>query len=285
MGMCVACGGSAGWEPLWQRLLKCPLCGHCIADLDLEKLDPAQIYSPAYFAGDEYADYLADRGSMEKHFRTRLREILRYRTSGRLIEIGCAYGFFLNLARRHFDVIGYDISPAAVRHAVSEFAVDARCEDLVHTHLEPESADLVVMWDVIEHLPRPDLTVFEAGKALRPGGYLFATTGDIGSLLARLRKAKWRLIHPPSHLHYFNQISIGRLLSRADLSVLKVRHVGVRRSVRQTAYSLCMLGSGKFPGLYKAISSSPFADLSFALNTFDIMLVVAQKLTPQSDPR
>ena len=60
------------------------------------------------------------------------------------------------------------------------------------------------MWDTIEHLKRPDLFVQKAAADLRPGGLIALTTGDIGSLNARLRGARWRMIHPPTHLHYFS---------------------------------------------------------------------------------
>src|SRR4029453_3695829 len=108
--------------------------------------------------------------------------------------------------------------------------------------LEPASVDVVVMWDTIEHLPRPDLTIAKVGQVLRPGGFLFLTTGDIGSRLARLRRERWGLFHPPTHLHYFSRVTIARLLETSGLQMVKTKYVGVRRSIRQVAYSLLVLG-------------------------------------------
>ena len=47
-----------------------------------------------------------------------------------------------------------------------------------------------------------------------PDALLVLTTGDIGSRLARMRGQKWRLIHPPSHLHYFDRVTVTRLLAK-----------------------------------------------------------------------
>jgi 2-polyprenyl-3-methyl-5-hydroxy-6-metoxy-1,4-benzoquinol methylase len=153
-----------------------------MADLDAPGLDFKTIYSDRYFSGDEYVDYLRDQIVFEKQFRDRLRKIEKFRSSGDLIEVGCAYGFFLAVAKEHFRVRGYDISEGPVNHARSQLGVDAHCEDIVNVPLAAESVDVVVMWDTVEHLPRPDLTVDKIGYILRPGGYLFLTTGDIGSL-------------------------------------------------------------------------------------------------------
>jgi hypothetical protein len=112
---------------------------------------------------------------------------------------------------------------------------------------------------------------------LKPGGFLFLTTGDIGSLIARVKRERWRLFHPPTHLHYFSRSTIARLLATAGLQVVKTRYVGVRRSVRQVVYSMLVLGKQRSSWLYDSIADSVIGDFSFVLNTYDIMLVVGQK--------
>jgi SAM-dependent methyltransferase len=201
----------------------------------------------------------------------------RFQPGDALLEIGRAYGFFLALARRHYRACGFDIAPGPVAYARGELGVDARCEDFLEAPLGAASADAAAMWDTIEHLPRPDLTVAKVGRVLKPGGFLRLTTGDVGSLVARVRREKWRLFHPPTHLHYFSRSTIARLLATAGLRVVRTRHVGVRRSVRQVTYSLLALGRGRPSRLYDRIAASAVGGLSFVLNTYDIMLVVGQK--------
>jgi hypothetical protein len=75
------------------------------------------------------------------------------------------------------------------------------------------------MWDTIEHVPSPDRFVAKAFELLRPGGYLFMTTGDIDSVVARLQGPRWRQIHPPTHLSYFSRRTLTRMLERAGFEV------------------------------------------------------------------
>jgi 2-polyprenyl-3-methyl-5-hydroxy-6-metoxy-1,4-benzoquinol methylase len=276
--VCIVCHDEKkGFHNLWRGLKQCDNCGYCVADMDVQNINLREIYSDEYFSGAEYVDYLRDHPTFEKQFRVRLHEMKRFRPGGELLEIGCAYGFFLALAQQNYRAYGFDIAQGPVTYAKRELGVDARCEDFLDVPLEAASVDVVAMWDTIEHLPRPDLTIGKVGRVLKPGGFLFLTTGDIGSVIARVKREKWRLFHPPTHLHYFNRSTIARLLGTAGLQVVKIRYVGVRRSVRQVAYSVLVLGKQRSSWLYDRIADSVIGDFSFVLNTYDIMLVVGQK--------
>ena len=132
------------------------------------------------------------------------------------------------------------------------------------------------MWDTIEHLLSPDRFVAKAAADLKPGGYIAFTTGDIGSLNARLRGRRWRMIHPPTHLHYFSAATARRLLAAHGFEVVHMSHPGATRSVRSILYILLALRMGR-PRWYEAIGRLPLARLSFALNLGDIMFVIARR--------
>ena len=53
------------------------------------------------------------------------------------------------------------------------------------------------------------------------------TTGDIGSLMARWRGARWRQIHPPTHLHYFSKLTLAQLLERHGFTVAYAGYDGM----------------------------------------------------------
>src|SRR5262245_18485827 len=118
---CAACGASQ-WTAAYGGLLRCGDCGHVWAGLEVGDQQLAALYQQHYFAGEEYTDYVGDRESLTSNFDARLRTLDRFLDPARhrrLLEVGCAYGFFLALARKRFaDVQGIDISADAVRYAV-----------------------------------------------------------------------------------------------------------------------------------------------------------------------
>ncbi|MCL2330382.1 MAG: class I SAM-dependent methyltransferase, partial [Phycisphaerae bacterium] len=239
-------------------------------------VDVRQLYDGLYFKGEEYLDYEADEAFFRRNFRKRLADVLKHRSHGRLLEIGSAYGFFLDLARQHFDVVGFEVNQEAVRHGREKLGLDVRSSDF----LEASTADLggpidvTVMWDVIEHLDRPDRFIEHVADVSNPGAVIHITTGDIGSWLARARGRQWRMIHPPTHLHYFDRQTLPRLLERFGFKTIDVRSVGVARSIRQVMYSIFVLHL-KQPSLFEKLSRIVPASAGFTLNTFDIMHVTA----------
>src|SRR5439155_6317999 len=113
---------------------------------------------------DGYADYAGSGDGLRREFRRTL-DALPVR-SGKLVEIGCAYGFFLDAARGRFDACGVEVSDAARAACVERGHVVAR--ELADV-IDRGPFDAAVMLDVIEHLARPDEILAPLRPAMRPG--------------------------------------------------------------------------------------------------------------------
>jgi SAM-dependent methyltransferase len=277
---CLVCGGTLAPSRL-AGLLRCAECGFVTADTDLDASHISALYGEDYFHGSEYLDYVQERDSLRLNFEARL-PVLDELAGGlrgkSLLEIGCAYGFFLELAREHgVDARGVDITAEGVRYARETLGVTALHGDYLEEQTR-DPLDLIVMWDTIEHLPRPDLYVAKAASELQPGGLVAITTGDIGSLNARLRGRRWRMVHPPTHLHYFSVPTLSRLLARHGLEVVHASHPGVSRRLHSILY-IVLQARLKAEGLYR-LAARVLPNVSLTLNLFDIMFVVARKPVP-----
>ena len=275
---CLVCGGKYGPSRIL-GLLRCEECAFTTADLNLSEAQLRQLYTAGYFAGNEYRDYVADRPVIEKQFRLRLRRLLRLVPNAldkNLFEIGCAHGFFLEVARSAFrSVEGIDISDDAVAYARQHLGVEASSSEFL-THRFVVPPDLICLWDTIEHVARPDLYLQRIANSLPPRGMLALTTGDIGSWLARTRGGRWRQIHPPTHLHYFSRYTLARLLRRSGFVIKFIGSEGMYRSVDTMAYIVLCL-KHNLPGLYSWLRKTPLLRWDLYLNLGDILFVVAEK--------
>lgn len=276
MPLCIICNTNAGKNYLYPGILKCPSCGLAFADTHVSEHELKQLYQREYFFGDEYLNYLEDKPTIQKNFAARIRTLKTFAPSGNLFEIGCAYGFFLELARTLWNAEGCDISNEGCEYAQRN-GIKVACGEFLELPLQEHHYDVVALWDTIEHLARPDLYIEKAARLLKTNGIICATTGDIGSLMARLRKEHWRLIHPPTHLFYFDKQTITRLFAKHGLEVVHVEHCGYFRSVHQVLYSILVLNSDS--ALRKKLYTmlKPVFDFSVYLNLFDIMFVIARK--------
>src|SRR3954452_23537703 len=217
---CVLCD-STQFSDYGAGLVKCASCGLVVAAEIPSDTDLAKLYQEDYFFGQEYFDYEADRPALEANFGRRIERLsMLFQPTSRVVEVGCAYGYFLNLIK---DKVawhqGYDVSEEGITFARETLGVNAKNADFLTDPVPSESVDTVVMWDVIEHVPRPQEFLARAAEVLKPGGSLVLTTGDISARLARLRGPKWRMIHPPTHIYYFDAKTITDMMATYGLTV------------------------------------------------------------------
>ncbi len=274
------CCGDQNQNPRYNHLLmKCNSCGHYMADERFFSSDFSALYAEDYFNGNEYLNYLNDKVVIQKNFEHRLRWLSNkfgITERSHVLEIGAAYGFFGEILLKHNPTCkytGYELSPEPAAWARQHLNLSVHAGDYLQAeHPEHKYSD-VFMWDVIEHLPDPTPFLIKAHSEMQSNGLLHLTTGDIGRLLPRLQGRRWRMIHPPTHLHYFSRHSLTKLLHRCGFKVLHTTYPPVFRSLRQIRYSLFHLGRKK---------TDRFAENSNAryisINTFDIMFVIAQKI-------
>ncbi|MEX2527300.1 MAG: class I SAM-dependent methyltransferase [Gemmatimonadota bacterium] len=241
---CEVCGSTRS-EPVYQvegfSIVRCSQC-RLVYVLNPPAPDATgDLYDDAYWEGTDvpgYGGYEAREASKRLHARSLLALVETHAPRvGRLLEVGCAYGYFLDEARRlGWEVQGLEPSPPAARFARDRMGLpvtEERLEDFARGWGDDPAGkpsvgyDAVVLWDVIEHLPEPRTTLQAARELLRPGGILALSTGDVDSFASRIHGKDWSLITPPWHLFYFSRRTLSTLLEGVGFQVEWVGGDGV----------------------------------------------------------
>lgn len=281
---CISCDGKK-FGPYSEGLIKCATCGLVVAEEIPSNEEIEKLYQEEYFFGMEYFDYQADRPALERNFAKRLKRLkFMVKPEFNVIELGCAYGYFLNMIKdKTRSHMGFDVSREGVEYAKRELGLKATVTDFLDYKVKPASVDSVFMWDVAEHLTYPDEYFKKIAEVLKPGGHVALTTGNIEALVPRRRGGKWRMIHPPTHVYYFSPKTISLLMARYGLKTISVKHTSVSRNVGSVFEQLIgnRKAADKSAGLLlagqKAAKTIGAHKLNVPLNTFDIMEVVAVK--------
>jgi 2-polyprenyl-3-methyl-5-hydroxy-6-metoxy-1,4-benzoquinol methylase len=284
-GRCNYCGSldhHSVFDDFYPDIVRCDSCGLIFNAVMPSEEELARIYTEEYYQSKDsleygYTDYLADRHNIVKTSRRRLREIERLKSGGSLLDVGCAFGFFLEVAReRGWQVSGVEMSEYAARYASREFGLDVINHDAESWTYPEREYDVITMWDLIEHLRDPAGTLRKLALALKEDGLLVLSTPDVESLPARLMKERWlgwQLRN--EHLHYFSPSTLERMLDSAGLEVFRRTRVGKHVTFDLFVDRLALYGRGAAWALRQLRRLLP-TSLSFYVNPLDIICVYAR---------
>jgi SAM-dependent methyltransferase len=190
------------------RVVRCNTCSHAFCILPTK--DISNNYKSVV---DE--EYLSREDAHLLTAKNVVKAMRKYIPRGKLLDIGCATGSFLTVAKEHYSVEGLELSEWSSNIA-------KKCGLTIHTctisELPPvEKYDVVTLWGVIEHFDSPAEEIAKISRIVKPGGYVFLWTGDIDSWLARLLGRKWWYIQG-QHIQFFSNKSLDRLFSDAGFT-------------------------------------------------------------------
>lgn len=150
-----------------------------------------------------------------KNAESRVALLQTYHKSGRLLDVGCGQGNFLSVARHTYQCKGIDVSEFAISQGKQQWGLDLQHNDFLELDLGQSKFDVITMWDFIAHVPSPLDYLSKARQLLERDGILVLTTGDIGSLSAKIMHKHWHLMIPPKHLHYFSRSTMDLALQKS----------------------------------------------------------------------
>lgn len=193
----------------------------------VERSEPvADNYPAGYY--DSWGEPEHARAVKRATFDRYLRALERHVRPGRLLDVGCAFGYLLEAAAaRGWEPYGVELSVEGARQAaraVGEGRVF--CGALETAPLEAGSFHAVTLTDVLEHLPDPVGSLRRCRELLTPDGRVLIVTPRAGGLSQRLMGRHW-FQYKDEHLQLFTLQALRKALGRAGLAV--VEHSPVRK--------------------------------------------------------
>ncbi|MEA2443648.1 MAG: hypothetical protein QOJ12_940 [Thermoleophilales bacterium] len=150
------------------------------------------------------------------------RDVLPFRTSGRLIDVGGSSGGLVRQALDlGFDAVGLEPAPEICELARSVHGVTMYCGALRDQGFADASFDIVTLHDVLEHMFEPVDELREIRRILAPGGLFVCETPTSSSLnFADLGADGWSTVSPLEHVHLFNEQNAARVLEETGFRIV-----------------------------------------------------------------
>ena len=279
---CYACHGKKSalhWQKFGYDLWRCPDCGLLWVNPMLSDAEMTHFYEQEFFQGGHEIGY-SDYGAVwrKRNYRREARAVEQSASFGRILDVGCAAGDFLDACSEKWNKFGLEISRFAGEQARSKYGDRIKIAHFKDAGFKDNFFDVVTMWETLNHLSNPLECLEHCARLLKPGGLLVFNVGDSSSLLARMLGRYWYQVTPPGHLFYFTPASIKIMIERCGLIIEKRTYPGKYASLAATLERFKdTTGSPGLTHLCRRLSTLGIGRFVYYINLRDTMLLFARK--------
>jgi ubiquinone/menaquinone biosynthesis C-methylase UbiE len=258
------------------RMVKCLQCTHVYASPR-----PASIWhyytedkvDPIYIGMEMHRQRTVNSEVIVKH-------LLKYKLSGKLLDVGCATGDFLVAAKKYYDAEGLELSEWSRKIAESR---GIKIHQKLLADMDPLPVyDVVTLWGVIEHFEYPNKEMSNIARIIKPGGIVCLWTGDISSIIAFMMRKKWWYFQG-QHIQMFTNKSMNLLFENGGFEKVKMSYFPY-----VFTYHSLLNSVSRYPAIHKIMSflfpSQLFSGVRFTWRLPGEMFAIFRKKNVSRDP-
>jgi 2-polyprenyl-3-methyl-5-hydroxy-6-metoxy-1,4-benzoquinol methylase len=188
-------------------------------EIALQKLYSENYYKAWGIEGE--ADNQITKKMKIATFQLRIDLIRHYINKGKVLDVGCATGYFLEIAQKNgFEVFGVEFSNYSSTIAQKMFGEkNIFCGTIEQCGFVDDNFDVITMSDLIEHVRIPSQTLLKASALLKKDGLIMIMTPDHDSLSNYMMGKRW-IHYKLEHFFYFNRKSINYTASSCGLELI-----------------------------------------------------------------
>ncbi len=195
---------------------KCNECGMCYLNPQPILEDLHKVYPPVY--SDKYIKELPYR-----LFDKRIKLLKNLLPDGRLLEIGCGAGHFLDMARAAgYEVAGVEMDNESGGYAKKHYNLDVQVSPVETAELPASYFNIVTLFKVFEHLTEPMACLNKIKQTLAPGGYCIIQVPNFSCFESKLMGRYWCYLDPPRHLSHFSPNTLTNMLKKAGFPKIRI---------------------------------------------------------------
>lgn len=189
-------------------------------------------------------------------------------SSGKILDIGCFDGAFHKYMGQNWEAFGVEINESA-REKASAQGVTLLGADLAEIEYLKDLYDVVVAFDVIEHVINPQKLLNQMAALTRPGGAVIVASGDTASNAFKMMKSNYWYCTIPEHMAFVSKAWYLQAAQQADLTLSHTKtysHERNRTIKLRVHESLSNVLYRFFPAIFKTLRRVGLGDKDVSLH-------------------
>lgn len=177
-----------------------------------------QIFHTNLYNENSYTEVMKNKPNLKLDnikFKYGLKKVNNKKKIKKVLDIGCGFGFFLDVARKKgWDVYGSEINKECIKVLNKKKIPNINIENY-----RKETFDLISLWTVYEHLIDPNDFLKKVLKLLKINGKIIINIPNIDSLSARILHDECSMFHGHQHLNFYSPKTLGTLFKKNNLKI------------------------------------------------------------------
>lgn len=197
-------------------------CGNCMCVYSMKSF--GEIELKMYYASYYHAGNTLSGIPTLVRYREIIESLAEFRRNNTVLEIGCGSGELLEICREYgWEVLGNELSNSALE-VLKAKNIDCVPLDFVSSKIT-NKFDVILLFEVLEHVTDPKALLDFCRQALRQGGLLLGTTPNSRSINSMCLGSDWSIYGLPEHLNVFSPRGLSALAleSGFDIATLETR--------------------------------------------------------------
>ncbi|MCL4497647.1 MAG: class I SAM-dependent methyltransferase [Deltaproteobacteria bacterium] len=210
-------------------LFKCQDCGLIFVNPRPIKSEIIKYYNFNYYLPENKFKSKIEKVLVNLLLLSKKKLISKFKKSGRILDIGCGKGDFLNImSSDKWET--YGIEPNSSGYDLTN-NLNYNNNNIFNSELHdckfPNNYfDVITMWHVFEHIYEPKKELEEINRILKNNGLLILTVPNAKSLGFRIAKQNWFHLDAPRHLFHYEPNTIAKLFPDAlGLHIITIKYL------------------------------------------------------------
>lgn len=204
------------------EIIKCKNCG-------LVRTFPIPNYTREKYRNYGIDRYIRNKKLAVSFMKMIFKEVRKFKTKGRLLEVGCSLGYFLEIAKNNgFNIRGIELDDRAVNYANNILGKGVVLQSTLEQANFPNNYfDIIVVSHVLEHLIDIPNFLKEIKRILNRQGIIVIASPNFDGLCAKIKKEKWPGLRPDEHVWQLSKNTIIKFLKEEGFVIVHNKTSGL----------------------------------------------------------
>lgn len=207
-------------------------CSQCqiVFSVQDKSVSAEGLYYESYY-GENKSDKFPNSAFIWLYQKERQATALKNIEPGKILDIGCGDGTFLENLPVSWEKYGFEPAQAGIEASLLKQGINLVNLDDCSSKFGSGFFSVITLWQTLEHVEDPKELLRKISKLLKKDGILFISIPNFDSLQSRIFASRWFHLDPTRHSFHWTKSTINSFLVSCGFEIRKIETLSIEYGV------------------------------------------------------